>query len=213
MTFDPHAFAVIVAAISLATGHAAARYLGGARSLQTHWRSQAARGTSTGLGAALISTQCDVGGAFVLSAVLDAPALLAFSVLGAFVFAFIGSRAPEFSNEYPEPQVARWSRLEALEHAAAWILCLAGYEALLRGALLFSLAGAYGAASAIAITTALHALDHLPRSTTETFGSFLAGPAFAALALSYDSFWPAFAVHTVLAVSGDALGMKKRASS
>lgn len=78
----------------------------------------------------------------------------------------------------------------------AWAVYLFGYEYLFRGALLFGLAGTLGVWPALAVTTALYALVHLPKPLMgETLGSIAMGFVFGAMALGTGGLWAPWLVH------------------
>ncbi len=84
---------------------------------------------------------------------------------------------------------------------AAWAIYLLGYEYLFRGALLFGLAATLGVWPALAVTTALYALVHLPKPMLgETLGSVVMGFLFGAMALATGAIWAPWLVHMGIVV-------------
>ncbi|MBU8897146.1 CPBP family intramembrane metalloprotease [Corallococcus sp. M34] len=109
---------------------------------------------------------------------------------------------------YPEIKVSPpWPvQLHAL-NLLGWMLYLAGYELLFRGLMLFPLARAFGSWPAIAITTALYAYAHVPKSPQETVSTFLLGYYFGAAALFTDSIVSPFLIHVLIACSSEGFAL------
>lgn len=124
--------------------------------------------------------------------------------------AVVGARltAPKQAarGRYPQivhPDGARWPARLVLANAATWAVYLLGYEILLRGVLLTSLARVMHPWPAIAVTTLAYAWAHLPKHPSETIGSLPLGLVFGGITLYTGSILPAFVAHTVMAVAND----------
>ena len=67
--------------------------------------------------------------------------------------------------------------------------------------------------AAIAITTAIYVVAHLPKSLSESLGSFPMGVLFAHLSLTGGSVITAWVLHVCMAVLADTLAVRARSSS
>ncbi len=103
---------------------------------------------------------------------------------------------------YPQFLPARWDVSTMLLEVLSWAAYLLAYEFAFRGYLLAAVMP-LGPYSAVAVTTALYAVAHLPKSAKEAAGALLFGVVAAALALRYGSFLPAFIAHLAIALGND----------
>ncbi|MBJ6762564.1 CPBP family intramembrane metalloprotease [Myxococcaceae bacterium JPH2] len=137
---------------------------------------------------------------------------LLFTLVGigsALTAEYLGYRVwPGAFALYPEIKVQPpWpARLHAL-NLLGWMLYLAGYELLFRGLMLFPLARNLGSWPAIAITTALYAYAHVPKSPQETVSTFLLGYYFGAVALFTNSIVSPFLIHVCIACSSEGFAL------
>lgn len=106
---------------------------------------------------------------------------------------------------YPEIRVATWPRNVAIASALGWTAYLIGFEFFFRGFLLFYLAQVYGVGAALAMTTALYTLAHLPTNGPETAICIPMGFVFGAMALYTGTMWAPFIVHLVVAVGTETV--------
>lgn len=118
----------------------------------------------------------------------------AMAVLGPILWA--AGRGASVQASQPEVRAPIQTPDMVLRGWAAWAVYLFGYEYLFRGALLFGLAATLGAWPALAITTALYALVHLPKPMLgETLGSVVMGFVFGAMALGTGAMWAPWLIH------------------
>ena len=123
----------------------------------------------------------------------------AMAVVGPILWAAGKGRSVQASQ--PEVRAQVQGPGVVLRGWAAWALYLLGYEYLFRGALLFGLAATLGAWPALAITTAIYALVHLPKPMLgETLGSVAMGFLFGAMALGTGAIWAPWLVHLGIVV-------------
>jgi len=114
---------------------------------------------------------------------------------------WLSGRGAQVQAAQPESRNPVQSPTRILGGWAAWALYLLGYEYLFRGALLFGLAATLGAWPALAITTAIYALVHLPKPMLgETLGSIAMGFVFGAMALDTGTIWAPWLVHMGIVV-------------
>lgn len=107
-------------------------------------------------------------------------------------------------GKYPQIQVdGPWPARLVLANAATWGIYLLGYEILLRGVLLTSLARGMPEWPAIAVTTLAYTWAHLPKHPSETIGSIPLGLLFGWITLRTGSLWPVWIAHTVMGVAND----------
>jgi len=141
-----------------------------------------------------------------------APATLGLSAVG-FSVGLFARKSPADMASYPQYLPQRWDVRAALLEIGSWTLYLAAYEFAFRGYLLAAILP-LGPLAAVAVTTALYSVAHLPKSPKEAAGAILFGVIAAALALRYGSFLPALAIHLALALGNDlgALRAAKKAS-
>ncbi len=123
----------------------------------------------------------------------------ALAVLGPILWA--SGRTASVQANQPEVRAPVQPPDMVLRGWIAWAIYLLGYEYLFRGALLFGLAATLGAWPALAITTALYALVHLPKPMLgETLGSVAMGFVFGAMALGTGAIWAPWLLHLGIVV-------------
>ncbi len=132
---------------------------------------------------------------------------VAGGIVTALAFTFLAARRPKFREAYPEAPVRRWTRSLWLANAGSWAVYLFGYELLFRGLCLRTLIDSWGVASAIAVTTAIYVVAHLPKNLGESLGSFPMGVIFASLVIVGDSVLPAFLLHLALPLSAETFAL------
>jgi len=120
---------------------------------------------------------------------------------------FFASRREEAWNRYPQIRTPVWTPGLLVQNAAAWAAYLLAYEYLFRGMLLFECARSVGAWPAIAVSTALYSVAHVPKGLGETIGAIPFGVLLCVLTLTTGTLWVAFAAHFFLALSNDAFAL------
>ncbi len=103
--------------------------------------------------------------------------------------------------KYPQIRASVWTGSMFAANALTWILYITGYEILFRGILLLPMAGTFGAAAAVAVSTVLYSAVHMAKSMKEAVGSLILGPVLCALTLFFGNIWAAVFVHITLVVS------------
>lgn len=112
------------------------------------------------------------------------------------------AKTPEVQRLQPEIRTPIVSLGTVWASAAAWGVFLAGYEYVFRGALLWFLVATAGVPVALATTSVLYMLVHLPKPAPgETFASLAMGFVFGAAALWTESFVVAWLLHWAIAVA------------
>jgi len=104
---------------------------------------------------------------------------------------------------YPQIRLLRWSYGALFTNFISWTTYLLGYEMLFRGFLLFSLYYAFGAPLAIALNVILYSLAHIPKGPREMLGSLPFGVILCWITLSTGSFFAAFVIHSLMALSNE----------
>jgi len=124
------------------------------------------------------------------------PLLLVVSVL-----TFSSSRKKAMQGRYPQLSIRVWSVKYLLISSSAWIIYILGYEFLFRGILWVSCFTAFGFWPALIINAVLYAIVHLDQGATMSLGSIPVGIVFCLLTFLTGSFFPAFLIHSYMAVS------------
>lgn len=116
---------------------------------------------------------------------------------------YFNSRKPDNLGQYPQIRKKDWSINLLILSSISWIAYLFAYEMLFRGFLLFASFSLLGTFPAIIINTGLYSLAHIPKGMKETLGAIPFGILISYLTLKSGSFWIAFFVHIVLALSNE----------
>lgn len=107
------------------------------------------------------------------------------------------------TSYYPEVRKPEWTTNRTVVNALFWSLYLLGYEFAIRGFLFFSVLYAYGLWPAIIINGVIYSLIHIFKGRGEAYGAFFLGILLCLMTYNTSSFWPAFVLHVILAVSND----------
>jgi membrane protease YdiL (CAAX protease family) len=113
------------------------------------------------------------------------------------------SKKPANLSQYPQIRIKEWSIPLIILSALSWIAYLLAYEFLFRGLLLFSSVSLLGVWPAIILNTAVYSLVHIPKGNKEMLGAIPFGILISYLTLETGTFWLAFIVHVVLAISNE----------
>ncbi len=116
---------------------------------------------------------------------------------------WISTRKEDSLAQYPEIRRRDWDRPLLFRSALGWILYLLAYEWMFRGWLLFAAFRQMGLWPAIAVNTAIYALAHVPKGPREAFGAMPLGIALCLISIQTGSFFVAFFLHVVLALSNE----------
>jgi uncharacterized protein len=117
------------------------------------------------------------------------------------VLTFISSRRKAMLSRYPQLRISVWYLEDILLSASGWIIYILGYEFLFRGILWIACFNAFGFWPALIINTAIYAFVHLDQGAAMSFGAIPAGIVFCLLSFFTGSFFPAFLLHSFMAVS------------
>lgn len=136
--------------------------------------------------------------------------LLAAGGIGTLFFLMVSlsTTSDELRKSYPEIRLQQWSRFTHWSSNIGWVVYLFGYEYMYRGFLLFLFVDAMGPVLAVAFTSALYVLHHLPKVSEEAFGSILMGVILGTLAIWSGGFWAAFVLHGLVALGGEHHALK-----
>ena len=121
------------------------------------------------------------------------------------------SRQPDFTVHYPPIRSAHWPPRRVALNGLTWTVYLVGYELFFRGILLFGLVARMDAWLAIALTSVIYVLAHLPKPGKETAGTVPMGVVFAAVTLWSGSIWAAVVSHAIIANTSDMLAARRLA--
>lgn len=121
---------------------------------------------------------------------------------------FFNARTDQNLSLYPEINKKDWSVNLLLLSALSWTAYLLAYEFLFRGILLFPSVELMGFWPATLLNTGLYSLVHIPKGAKETLAAIPMGIIFCSLAISTGSFWIAFFIHVILALSNEWYSLK-----
>jgi len=116
----------------------------------------------------------------------------------------LAAQRPEFQDFYPLWAGARMGGWPLLYYELAYIAYFFAWEFLFRGFLLQSLRTELGTL-AIFVQLLPFVLAHFTKPEPEVWGALFAGLVLGALAWRARSFWPAFLLHALCAVTFDVL--------
>lgn len=125
----------------------------------------------------------------------------------------IARSSGDFSGDfgrYPEIRSREWSAATVALTVGLWCLYLLAYEALFRGALLFTLRARLGLWPAVGINVALYSTVHISKGAAEAVGALALGFALCLITVETDSIAVAFVVHAALAISNDLFAFLRR---
>lgn len=113
------------------------------------------------------------------------------------------AKKEENLKSYPQIRVKNWNARILVFSAITWTLYLLAYEFFFRGFLLFALDEVAGPYWAVAVNTLLYALAHVPKGKFETMGAIPLGILLCVITFNTGSFWVAFGMHVVMALSNE----------
>lgn len=132
---------------------------------------------------------------------------IGFGICVLFISCFFSGK-PENFKIYPQIRENPWTFNTVAFNVGSWLIYLVAYEFLFRGLLLFTLHSALGLWPAIAITTGLYFLVHIPKGIKEAIGALPFGVVLGLLTIEAGSIWPAVFIHFVLALSNDHFSLR-----
>lgn len=104
---------------------------------------------------------------------------------------------------YPQIRKREWSTGLLILSALSWLAYLFAYELLFRAFLFLPLLGKMGLWPAVIINTGIYSLVHIPKGKREAFGSIPLGIILCLLVYKTGSFWIAFFIHGIMALSNE----------
>jgi len=110
---------------------------------------------------------------------------------------------------YPEIRNPQWTGSLLVVSALSWITYLLAYEFIFRGLLFISAYKLFGFWPAVIINIGIYSLVHVPKSAKEGIGSIFLGFILCLLVVKTGSFWIAFFIHVVLALSNEWFSIMK----
>jgi membrane protease YdiL (CAAX protease family) len=113
--------------------------------------------------------------------------------------------APRESNlaMYPQIRKRQWSASIVFGSGITWVVYLFAYEFLFRGILLFSSLASLDQVTSITLNVCIYALFHIPKGMKETLASIPFGIILCLLTIRSGSFYLAFLLHSLLALSNE----------
>jgi len=155
----------------------------------------------------LEGTPSEYGFALVENAIFYVFACLLCALLLPVLVAFSKTTEAEKNSPFSCPE--DWRAGLVIIHVFSRVLYLTGYEFLIRGYLLFTLARFMNAWPAIFVVTVLYTSIHIEKGKSEAIGSFLIGIVFGLLALKSGSVLIPLLVHAYIAVMVDILVLRQ----
>ncbi len=127
------------------------------------------------------------------------------AILGGIVLItnYLNARSPQNLEMYPQIRKAQWNLSLLVLSALSWIAYLFAYELMFRALLFFPAVELLGTFPAIALNAGIYALVHIPKGKKEAIGSIFLGIILCLLVLHTGSFWIAFFIHIILALSNE----------
>lgn len=116
---------------------------------------------------------------------------------------YLNARSKQNLDLYPQIRNKDWNLSLLLLSALSWIAYLFAYELMFRALLFFPSVELLGVPSAIALNAGIYALVHIPKGKKEAIGSIFLGIILCLLVLHTGSFWIAFFIHIILALSNE----------
>lgn len=110
---------------------------------------------------------------------------------------------PSNLKMYPQIRTENWGLRIYTLSALSWTAYLLSYEFFFRGFLLFASVRLLGPMMAIILNVILYAVAHIPKGKFETLGAIPLGILLCMITLTTGSFWAAFGIHVVMALSNE----------
>ena len=126
--------------------------------------------------------------------------LMLLLVLLITLISFFSSKRKSVQDISPELKLKDWYPRHLVLSASVWLCYLFGYEFLLRGVLWFLCRAAFGFWPAMIINLFLYSLVHLPKGRLIAMSAIPAGVVLCLLSELTGSFFPAFLIHSSIAV-------------
>lgn len=120
---------------------------------------------------------------------------------------FIAAKESNLQN-YPQIRIKNWNTKSLVINFTTWLIYLFAYEAFFRGLLLFSLYYTFGMTAAIIVNIILYTLAHIPKGRKEMIGSIPFGLILCLITLNTGSFFAAFMIHGLMAISYEFFSIK-----
>ncbi|MFB6318344.1 CPBP family intramembrane glutamic endopeptidase [Saccharicrinis sp. FJH54] len=131
--------------------------------------------------------------------------LIWLGILSAIVIPLNLVQAKKDTNlaAYPQIRASEWNIRVFSLSALSWTAYLLAYEFFFRGFLFYAALRFTGLYWAIGINVVLYALAHVPKGRFETIGAIPLGILLCIVTYFTGSFWVAFGVHVVMALSNE----------
>lgn len=136
--------------------------------------------------------------------------LIPFAILSFILIAvnFFNAKSKVNLSMYPQIRIEQWNFTLLILSALSWIAYLFAYEFLFRGILLYSSINLVGLWPAIIINIGIYSLVHVPKGIKEALWSIVLGIIMCLLVVRTGSFWIAFFIHLVLALSNEWFSLR-----
>ncbi|UCH14361.1 MAG: CPBP family intramembrane metalloprotease [Bacteroidales bacterium] len=152
-------------------------------------------------------------GAFGLSISMNKTVLYYIVIISVIIvfINFFASKNHNNQNKYPLIRTKKWNLKLLIISMSGWIIYLLAYEFLFRGFLLFACIQSLGIWPAIIINIVYYSLAHVPQGLNEAVGAIPFGLVLCYVVVLSGTIWPAFLLHTVLAISNEWFSISNNA--
>ncbi len=116
---------------------------------------------------------------------------------------YLNARHPSNLAMYPQIRVKKWPVSLLILSGLSWIVYLFAYELLFRGILFFSSMDLLGFWPSVILNAGIYSLVHIPKGAKEALAAIPMGILLCWLVFITGSFWVAFFVHILLALTNE----------
>lgn len=117
-------------------------------------------------------------------------------------------KQPVMWQYYPEIRGKHFTPTFAVLSASSWLAYLTGFEFMFRGFLLHHWQEKYSTADALAMTTVLYTLVHLPNNWREMLSCIPMGYIFGGMSLATNSMLSPYLMHGMISITSDVMAAK-----
>ena len=116
---------------------------------------------------------------------------------------YFNAKQPLNLDTYPQIRVREWTFSLVVLSSLSWIVYLFAYELLFRGVLFFSSLDIMGFWPSAILNAGIYSLVHIPKGAKESLGAIPMGIFLCYLVYATGSFWVAFFIHILLALTNE----------
>lgn len=135
------------------------------------------------------------------------PFLLLALIISILTVNYFNASRENNLDMYPQIRKRQWSVSLVIGSSMTWLVYLFAYEFLFRGILLFTSLTALTEMTSITLNVSIYTLFHIPKGMKETLASIPFGIILCLVTIEAGSFWIAFLLHSLLALSNEWLSI------